>query len=77
MHFNYLTDPYSYVHGFSLRAIEQLLQAYLQEATTIRITAWLMIDLLHNILNYRKAVTRTVLEYDLIYCKNVCSRFNK
>ena len=57
MHFNYLTDPYSYVHGFSLRAIEQLLQAYLQEATTIRITAWLMTDLLHNILNYRKTVT--------------------
>ena len=57
MCFNYLTDPYSYVYGFSLRAKEQLLHAYLQEIRTIRIIAWLVIDLLHNILNYRKAVT--------------------
>ena len=37
MCFNYLNDPYSYVYGFSLRATEQLLHAYLQEARTIRI----------------------------------------
>ena len=72
MCFNYLNDPYSCVYGFSLRAIEQLLHGDLQEARTIRIIAWLVIDLLHNILNYRKAVTWTMLEiwpYWLRKCK--------
>ena len=62
MCFNYLNDPYSCVYGFSLRAIEQLLHGDLQDARTIRIIAWLVIDLLHNILNCRKNVTWTVLE---------------
>ena len=52
MCFSYLNDPYSYVYGFSLRAKEQLLHAYLQEVRTIRIIAWLVIELLHNISNY-------------------------
>ena len=55
MCFNYLNDPYSL--WLTLRAIEQLLHGDLQEARTIRIIACLIIDLLHNILNYRKTVT--------------------
>ena len=62
MCFNYSTDPYSYVYGFLLRAKEQLLHTYLQESRTIWIIAWPVIDLLHNISNYRKAVTWAMLE---------------